>query len=497
MPKKVKAFTGPHRETRSGAHPTYSRAELLPAMMSAAGHNGPITRSRVLRALSQPSIHSLPLEVLSEIFVLVLPTDRELYSMPQFYDSERRKLINTTPAFCAVCSSWRSLALAAPRLWNRILIHVPRGMNKAQAQRKAADLVQWISRSHSVPLTLHISGDFAKPRNGKGPEGPIISVIKDHAARWKSLYFRAFQPSLSLLHFDGWHSLRRLYYPYFDPASCANQTVPWAHITHLQIRKYIACQDSATIFIKCPKLVYLSILVDPEAIGQSTVPVILEDLVTFYLKTSYHAADLAADLQTILHQLSLPSLREISINGISSGDIEPLLNLFTRSSCALDRLEICGTFLTSREYLNVLAHSSCNSLTSLSICSLSLGCAPVDPEVLRRLTLHQNDTVCSRLSSLTIGYCIPTSLLSALLNMAESRIGCAAGQVPEEPALQYLRLHVKYTKNVAELDKIGRRSKMEYSHNKFISGDGGHCFSVWFQRQGFGAPPNFDELFWI
>jgi len=81
--------------------------------------------------------------------------------------------------------------------------------------------------------------------------------------------------------------------------------------------------------------------------------------------------------------------------------------------------------------------------------------------------------------------------------MAESRIKCAAGQVPEEPALRYLRLHLKYLKkNAAELDKVGRRSRMEYSREKFVSGDGDGCFSVWFQRQGFGALPNFDKLFW-
>ncbi|KAF8323568.1 hypothetical protein F5887DRAFT_296296 [Amanita rubescens] len=452
--------------------------------------HAPSNHPRALRNTMAPSP-----EILSEIFTFTLPTNRELYSMPQFYDSERRKLIITTPVFCAVCSSWRSLALATPRLWNRILIHIPRRINKAQVNRKAADLIQWISRSHSLPLTLHVSGDIVTPPNGKGPEAPIILVIKDHAARWESLYFRVSQPSSFLLHFDGWHSLRRLYYPYLDPVSCANETVPWAHLTHLQIRKFIPCPDAAMIFTKCPKLVYFSILVnpDPSTIGQSTVPIILEDLVTFYLK-AYNAAS----LQTVLHQVSLPSLREISINEISSRDIEPLLSLFTRSSCTLDRLDVCGVDLSSRDYLDVLAHSSCKSLTSLSIRPLSLSCAPLDEEVLQRLTLHRDDTICSHLSFLTINYCIPTSLLSALLNTVESRIKCAAGQVPEEPELQYLRLHLKYLKkNAAKLDKVGRRSGMEYSHERFISGDGDGCLSVWFQRQGFRAPPNFDELFWV
>jgi len=82
--------------------------------------------------------------------------------------------------------------------------------------------------------------------------------------------------------------------------------------------------------------------------------------------------------------------------------------------------------------------------------------------------------------------------------MVESRIKCAADQVPEELALRYLRFHLRYLKkSAAELDKVGRRSRMEYSRKRFISGDGDGCLSVWFQRQGFGAPPDFDELFWV
>ena len=431
-----KPFTNSRRETRRGARPTSSRTVQSPE--SAVGYNGPITRSRALRAHPPPTIHSLPLEVVSEIFILALPRNQELYSMPQFYDSETRKLINATPVFCAVCSSWRSLALATPRLWNRIFIDIPRGINEALAQRKAANLVEWISRSHSLPLILHVFGDITQPPNGKGHEAPIISVIKDHAARWESLYFGVFQRSSSLLHFDGWHSLRRLY---LDPPSCANESVPWAHLTYLQIGKSIPCRDVAAILMKCPKLVHLSIPVDLSPIVQSTVPIILEDLLTLYLTTHNHMAC----LQTILDQLSLPSLREISIIRITPGDIKPILDLFTRSSCTLDRLEICGGYLSSKNYLDVLAHSSCNSLTSLSI-RPSLHSSPIDEEVLRRLTLHRDDTMCSHLSFLMIDYWIPTSLLSNLLNMAKSRIECAPGWVPEEPALQYLRLQIKYLK---------------------------------------------------
>ena len=196
------------------------------------------------------------------------------------------------------------------------------------------------------------------------------------------------------------------------------------------------------------------------------------------------------------HRLSFPSLRELSIAefSYSPGHIRPLLNLLARSSCSLDKLEICGLFLPSRDYLDILTHASCDSLTLLTLRPTFPNifsdpeCESFDEELLRRLTLHRNDAVCHHLTSLVIDYCVPTPLCSALLNMVESRIKSHASQVPEEP-LHFLQLHLK--NNTAELVKIGRRSGMKYSRKRTGSG----CFSVRLRRQleGFREP----DLFWL
>ena len=144
------------------------------------------------------------------------------------------------------------------------------------------------------------------------------------------------------------------------------------------------------------------------------------------------------------HRLSFPSLRELSIAEFSH-----------------DKLEICGLILPSRDYLDILTHASCDSLTSLTLRPTfpnifsNPECESFDEELLRRLTLHRNDAVCHHLTSLVIDYCVPTALCSALLNMVESRIKSHASQVPEE-SLHFLQLHLK--NNTAELVKIGRRS---------------------------------------
>ena len=428
-----------------------------------AGYNGPITRSR---ALPRP-IHNLPLEVLGEILIFAFPTDQELYSLYEhrYVNLDRRKLINPTLVFCAVCSSWRFLAFSTPRLWNTVLIHIPRNINRAQAIRKAANLVQWIERARSLPMTLHIFG-FSIDKTPR-PEAPILSVINDHAARWESLY----SPDPQSFDFSEWHSLRRLCSPSSDPVSRSCEIAPWVNLTHLGIRIYSGCWDPATIFTKCPKLVYLSILINyPSKVGPSTAPLVLEDLVTFHLMMN--SAD---GSNTLLPRFSLPSLREFSFAEVSEspGGIPSILSLLIRSSCSLDKLEIRGLCIPSRDHLDLLAHSSCHSLTSLTLRHTypSIACSDmyqsVDEELLRRLTLHQNDTVCHRLTSLVISYCIPTPLHSALLNMVESRIKSDTGQVPEEPALRFLQLHLEYLrKTAAGLDKVGRRSGMEYNCKK-------------------------------
>ena len=448
------------------------------------------TWSPALRNHSPPptSIHSLPLEVLGEILILALPTNQELYD--KFY-RRKRELINSPLVFCAVCSSWRFLAFSTPRLWVTVVIHIPLDINRARAQRKAAGLVQWIERARQLPITLYIScSDMWEPPK-EGPEA-VISVINDHAARWESLYSPDFPSKSSSFQFDGWQSLQRLCYSWWDPVACANETVPWAHLTHLEIRISITCWDATMIFMKCPKLVYLSIYaMNPPTIGpgQSTVPIILEDLAIFALETHQD------NVQTLADRLSLPSLRKISINEISARDIQSLLNLLTRSSCSLDELNICGFRFSSGDYLDILTHSSCDSLTSLTLQPSSPDMNwSIDEELLRRLTLHQNDTVCHHLIFLSIGYRILPPLHSALLNMVESRIKSHTGP---EPGLQYLRLYVECLENTAEMDKVGRRSGLEYSRESFF--EPGH-FSFKFRRQGFREPTHFtthfSHLFW-
>ncbi len=123
-----------------------------------------ITRSRVLRAQARPTIHLVAPPKLNEIFILALPTNEKLFDGSRFSTSERRRLTNPQHMLIMAvlfpnCGRDRHPYLT----WH----------NEVQAsnRRKAANIVQWIKRSRSLLLTLHISiwsycplGIFAFPR---------------------------------------------------------------------------------------------------------------------------------------------------------------------------------------------------------------------------------------------------------------------------------------------------------------------------------------------
>jgi hypothetical protein len=444
-------------------------------------------------------IHSLPLEILSQIFILALHIDftavAELHETSRH--GERHLQIFNPLVLCAVCSSWRSLAFTTPRLWRRVFIHIPRKLNKTQAKKQAADLVQWIERARSLPLALHISCDFqrqARPPYLTASKHPLISVVNDYAARWESLYVQHVvttlqlgpSPTLPLTLFQNetWSSFFWKMTVFFYPHDFPIDEFPFAELTHYQVHDSysVSCDN---IFMKTPKLVQLSISVVslPASLGGCMIH---HNLVTFSLRVSPESGRL-------LNRLSLPSLRDMFITDVSSEHIQPLLNFFTRSSCSLNKLEVYGQNLSPDDILNILAHRSCNSLTSLKIlepCGLRKR-ELVDDNVLLRLALHQDDSLCPHLKFLTID-CVTECSLSALLKLVESRVGCLTNLQPPDEPIQYLHLrNIKHLSDVRKLVAVGKGSGMKYARRRYreVPGHLSHCpyqyfYSVLFEKQG-------------
>ena len=207
---------------------------------------------------------------------------------------------------------------------------------------------------------------------------------------------------------------------------------------------------------------------------------------------------MSPDSYCLLSRISLPSLRDMSLKEVLSRDIQPLLNFFTRSSCSLGKLEVYGQKLSPGNLLNLLAHRSCDSLTSLKILEPHDSATSqwerelelVDDHVLRRLALHQNDSLCPHLKFLTLD-CGTECSPEALLKIVESRVGYLTDQhLPDEPT-QYLHLRsIKHLSDGLKLDEVGKGSGMEYTRRRYREvcnkpdERGQYFYSVLLQKQG-------------
>ena len=439
-----------------------------------------------LPARSPSNIDSLPFEILSTIFVLALASDEQIVQRSSGVWTNLLSL-------CAVSSLWRTLALATPELWSRVYIS---GKSKAMAKSEAeAQLVEWIGRSRSLPLTLFIcycSMDW--PQNGNS----VIKFLNRYASRWKTLYaqypneFGAPRGSpLKLLRVDKWSSLQRMYG--FKP----HDTITCAQLTHLQFERYdckVSYAQVVGIFKGCPRLVWLALLIKvaPEFINIPASPIILRDL-SFVSLSANH-------LPTIYQLVSLPSLRELVCTQICQrypftepGSLRSLRSLLTRSACTLDKLEIRGVIRSlPGDLIQLLTHRSCNSLTSLGIYRYSLYDVPVNDEVLQTLTLHHDNSACTHLKFLSL-YCQDVQCSrSALLKMVESRIASCKTSQPQD-GLLYLYLEgyrgpLDFRRRLDEVIK----SEMIYEIYESRNSLGGLCL----RRRGFrGNIPALHDFF--
>ncbi|KAF8334559.1 hypothetical protein F5887DRAFT_990593 [Amanita rubescens] len=405
-----------------------------------AEYRGPITRSRRAPVQRSP-IFKLPLEVLSMIFLLILPSDLELGEEWRLPLSERRLQGRSPLLLCAICSMWRTFALATPQLWRQIFIHIPQDISKTTACSKADHLLQRIQCSGSLPLALYISSEGFFGHGYQAVRvASIISVLQCNATRFGALYLQKPSDNMLLKTFvqSGQSgrspSRRRVRRPNTTPQE--NRLISWVQLTHLQIRRSIFPQQALIICKACSKLVWLSInfKVSQRPAHSHKPPIILlHDLVSIFLRSG------TGCLPVFTESISAPSLREMCV----ARDSESINHFLTRSS----------------------SHRCCSLITSLIIREVpgqSYDFRPtLDDEILRRLTLHRGGSLCPYLNLLCLRGIWGSH--SAVQSMIESRIcpqSCAL-----HDRLQYF--HLQWARVVdfdqKRLDEVLKRSEMAYS----------------------------------
>ncbi|KAJ7055819.1 hypothetical protein C8F01DRAFT_1234314 [Mycena amicta] len=134
-------------------------------------------------ALISP-MRRMPNEILQEIFVACLPSDRN----PAMSASEAPVLLGR------ICGAWRDLALATPRLWAKIHIvepslsldqrHANAGLLEAKVEQRLQALQSWLTRSGECPLSISFVG-----HRDAGTNPLFIQRLVTFVRRWREIHF--------------------------------------------------------------------------------------------------------------------------------------------------------------------------------------------------------------------------------------------------------------------------------------------------------------------
>ncbi|KAJ7937066.1 hypothetical protein B0H13DRAFT_2648972 [Mycena leptocephala] len=200
-------------------------------------------------ALVSP-VRRLPEDIVRAIFIASLSSTRN----PAISGQEAPLLL------CQICQSWRSIALATPRLWAAIHIVVP---DQSRLQQLADRVSIWFERSGAVPLSISVV--LSRTCNPNHHISPLYSTLAALSRRWKSLEIPLPEegspllsvtsenaplletvkiderrgdrslapPDCTSLHFLGTLGLRSLMLP--ASPTCHEIPVSWKSLTHLKI----------------------------------------------------------------------------------------------------------------------------------------------------------------------------------------------------------------------------------------------------------------------
>ncbi|KAJ7151802.1 hypothetical protein C8R43DRAFT_1127440 [Mycena crocata] len=137
------------------------------------------------RALISP-VRRIPLDIIQEIFIACMPTHRNCVMSA----AEAPVLLGR------ICSSWRSISLATPRLWSRLHIaqpisppfefHPARLSSEEKLAQRSEITKMWLDRARQCPLSISL---YSSPQNLAVSPYPIMAAILPFASRWEIVKF--------------------------------------------------------------------------------------------------------------------------------------------------------------------------------------------------------------------------------------------------------------------------------------------------------------------
>ncbi|KAJ7055702.1 hypothetical protein C8F01DRAFT_1318350 [Mycena amicta] len=298
------------------------------------------------------SVADLPAEILTAIFLLLIPDDGWMVPDPKL----------APLLLCSVCSTWRNVALGAGNLWDSLHLapHDP-----AAALRCIAMSKTWLSRAHGRPISLSLSNTrslhphtideiydrftLRRLRLGDPSMSNITALFSTPAPSLQILDIREPHPYISWRHASSstgviFPALTRLSVSArYNLPSVHPLPINWGCLTRLRLERAGTLQTICTLLEQCTALTmcYIAMplrLTAPPFPGFASTPrraATLPQLTTLTLNATF-------DIPALLEYFSFPALTTLSL-GPSAGDTlteETLRALDTVSAPALQCLSL-------------------------------------------------------------------------------------------------------------------------------------------------------------
>jgi len=296
------------------------------------------------RRLLCPS-RRMPYEIWSEIFVQCLPSGKFV-----------RIDFQEAPMLLAqVCSSWRSIVLSTPKLWNTLSVGGRNGMDLAS---QSPLILKWLARSGNLPLSIEIAENgLPNPHQERDfvnafiPFTPQIKDLTIYAPQsmierligsqdisglinLKVVITNALDDGQPLNISDSATRLRNLSVINYG-FGLNNHGYPWTQLTEFDA-EYVHLNECFEIFRQCHNLSRLILRhISGWYDGVTRSRVMIPNLVSLEL-------EMVESMGCLLNNLVLPKLQEANFDiwGENFWPKSELFALLDRSSSSLCRLRI-------------------------------------------------------------------------------------------------------------------------------------------------------------
>ena len=299
------------------------------------------------------SINHLPLEIISEIFLLCPRGSLRRLQFERPPDPRRRR---APLLLCQVCRYWRKVALSLPLLWCSL-------SGTGPFTPHPAFIELWLTRSRGLPLSLSLAAPMERRDTPKyhAHASKMFDLFSNEMYRWRAIAFtlddnlaRQFiatvDPKAQILEelelvFEGLSStsvevsallpslpkLRHLSW-YGNLSEVSLRNIPFHRLTHIYMVSHNSAQEVSTCLSQCTAA--LEIRWDCVDCWDSPSVCGLPQTILLHLRSLYLKG--AGDFAHILSRLTLPSLKDLRLETKSKAQNHKLLeDFFDRSSCPL------------------------------------------------------------------------------------------------------------------------------------------------------------------